>query len=328
MAKTFTYSLSLADMDANGRPLNARCSECGAIKSRTDFFITYSPSNPTGISKMCKPCCYKVAIKNNDLDRNGLYELCKKLDKPYIDKLYGDAQANSSLKVQSRLAKYFTLLNQDAGGYKNLGFEEGQQVIDKDSTIGRNKIPPYDANEAMEIFGVGWKSEEYKMLWRKYNLLLQSYPLRTEMHKEALIKYVKYAIREEISVANGDEAASEKWGRLAANTAKDAKINPNQLSVADLSDGMTCFSQLAAAVEKAQDIIPMLPQFKEEPKDRVDYILWEYINYARHLEGKPLVAYSDIYSFLDRRYNELKKHYAFMKMDEKGDFDEHNIGDE
>ena len=180
-------------------------------------------------------------------------------------------------------------------------------------------------SELKDLFGSGFTESDYRDMYKRYISLQNNYPLRTEMHKEALITYVKYAFKRDQAIADDDTDAVDKWGKLAAKQAQDAKINPNQLSAADLSDGMTSFSQLSAMVEKTIDIVPLLPEFVEEPKDRVDYTLWEYINYARHMEGKPLIEYKELYKFLETRYESLKRRYQFMKKEEDGHFDENDI---
>lgn len=320
-------------IDANGKRLNYKCSKCGNIKSRNEFFQCTSAKNRTGYSSICKECATAIAAPDGEITKEGMYELCNVIDKPYIERLYKESYRAKLKTAVSKISKYLNLVN---ASYKTQGFDSSEALRTDDTedevepTVQRKDLDDseYDKEVAIENFGAGWRAEEYKMLWKKYNLLLKNYSLRTEMHKEMLIKYVKYAVREELAVASGDVASAEKWGKLAASTAKDAKINPNQLSEADLSNGVTCFSELAAMVEKTQDVIPILPQFREEPKDRVDYTLWEYINYARHLQGLPLVKYSEIYDFLTQRYEELKKHYDFLELDKKGDFDNHNLGEE
>lgn len=183
-------------------------------------------------------------------------------------------------------------------------------------------------NELQDLFGEGFNERELRAMYRIYSRYLNNYPIKTVLHEGALARAVRYEYREISATAEGDTEAAAKWGKLAKDARTDAKMNPSQLSAADLSDGMTSFSQLSATVEKAQDIIPLLPQFVEEPKDRVDYTLWEYINYARHLDGKPLIEYKDLYKFLQARYESLKKRYQFMKKEEDGHFDENDIDSE
>lgn len=187
-----------------------------------------------------------------------------------------------------------------------------------------NNYPSFE--DLQDLFGDGFTETEYKKLYNKYIHIQNNYPLKTVIHEDALIRYVKYGFMESKAIANGDADAASKWGKLCKDARADAKLNPSQLSAADLSDGMTCFSQVTSMVEKAQDIIPLLNKFVEQPQDRVDYTIWQYINYIRDLEGKPLVEYKDIYGFLSKRYEENKNRYKFLKDEGNGDFDTNDIG--
>lgn len=200
-----------------------------------------------------------------------------------------------------------------------------EQVLEKinDNNENDSKI---SLNELIDLFGSGFNENEYREMYKKFEILKNNYPLKTEMHKEALITYVKYAFKRDKSISDDDIEAADKWGKLASKQATDAKINPSQLSAADLSDGMTCFSQVSATVEKAQDIIPLLNKFIEQPQDRVDYTIWQYVNYCRHLEGKPLIQYKDLYKFLKSRYQEYKMDYSFLFDEGDGKFDTNDLG--
>ena len=110
---------------------------------------------------------------------------------------------------------------------------------------------------------------------------------------------------------------AKTWGDLAMKQAERAKINPNQFSKADLQGGLTTIGEIAQAVEQNVDIIPILPQFKYRPNDAVDFCIWNYINYARDLEGKPLVEYKDVYKF----YDKMKDAYIASTGDPYGIFD-------
>ena len=164
--------------------------------------------------------------------------------------------------------------------------------------------------ELKDLFGFGFAENEYREMYKKYVSLQNNYPLRTEMHKEALVTYVKYAFKRDQAIANDDMDAADKWGKLCAKQATDAKINPSQLSAADLSDGITCFSQLAQAVEKEVDIVPILNEYIERPRDRVDYTIYMIIDYLRDLEGKSHIDYKDIYHYIYEQRDKNKKKWG------------------
>lgn len=175
--------------------------------------------------------------------------------------------------------------------------------------------------ELVKLFGSGFSKKGYEEMYQKYISLQSNYPLRTEMHKESLITYVKYAYKRDQAIANDDMDAADKWGKLCAKQATDAKINPSQLSAADLSDGISNFSKLVETVEKARDIIPILPKWLQEPQDGLDYYMWQEVQYLRRLENKPLIKYSDIYAFMGEQYQANKDKYDFIAREVDGNFD-------
>jgi hypothetical protein len=144
-------------------------------------------------------------------------------------------------------------------------------------------------------------------------MLRNNYQEKTAMHTEALLTYIRYRVKEEMSTAKNDMKAAKDWGQLAQKAAQDAKINPSQLSKSDLSDGLDTFGQLVRTVEQAIDIIPILPKFKERPQDKVDFTLRCYINYVRDLKGLPLVEYKDIYGFYEARKKEFEDRFEDLE---------------
>jgi hypothetical protein len=153
-------------------------------------------------------------------------------------------------------------------------------------------------------WGFGYPDEEYQAFERKYLLLRENYTEKTAMHTEALLNYIRYRVKEEICTAKGNVKDAKEWGSLASKQATDAKINPSQLSKADLQDGLNTFGELSRAVEQVVDIISILPTFKESPKDKPDFVLWCFINYIRDLKGLPLCEYKEIWQFYEDRKNQ------------------------
>lgn len=177
-------------------------------------------------------------------------------------------------------------------------------------------------NYIKSLFGEGFVESEYEELAKRFLSLQQNYPLRTAMHTEALTTYIKYAYKRDKAIAEDDIDSADKWGKLAAKQATDAKINPSQLSAADLSDGISNFGKLTEAIEKEIDIIPILPKFVTDPQDAIDFVLWQFINYNRRLQNLPEVKYSEIYSFLDTKVKDYRKEYKYLIPFPKGDYEE------
>ena len=80
-----------------------------------------------------------------------------------------------------------------------------------------------------------------------------------------------------------------------------------------MTGGLNTVGELVRAVEQVEDIIPILPKFKSRPQDKVDFAIWCYINYARDLEGKPLVDYEDVYRFYEERKKEYEKEFGSLE---------------
>lgn len=198
--------------------------------------------------------------------------------------------------------------------------------VDNSQDVGNGKDDKIELFELKNLFGDGFNEKEYREMYKRFVSFQVNYPLRTVMHKEALITYVKYAFKRDQSISNDDIEAADKWGKLAAKQATDAKINPSQLSATDLSDGISNFGKVVEAVEKAVDIIPLLPRWLQDPQDGLDYYIWQQTQYLRRLENKPLTKYSDLYAFMGEQYEKYKSKYNFIAREEDGHHDD-NKGD-
>lgn len=172
------------------------------------------------------------------------------------------------------------------------------------------------SQDMIDMFGEGYSRIEYKNMYKKYNDMQKNYTIQTNIHKEALLTYVRFKVKEELATAKGDVQEAQKWYQAAQDAADKAKLTPKQLSKADLQGGITNFSDIFKTVEEANERIPIFPEFRYRPNDAVDFILWCYINYERNLNSMPEVKYSDIYKF----YDEKKQEYMDMYGDPYGIF--------
>ena len=127
------------------------------------------------------------------------------------------------------------------------------------------------------------------------------------MHEECLREYCVNKVYETLAKAKGDFKQAKDWAAMAKDTAEAGKLKPSQMSKADLSQGLDGFGQLARMVEEKVDIIPILPKFVSQPKDKPDVVLWCYLNYVRDLKGLPPADYKDIYNFYEERRADYEK---------------------
>ena len=159
------------------------------------------------------------------------------------------------------------------------------------------------SEEMIRLFGEGYTSKEYQTMQRIYDDTKQDYPNISSNQKNLLLRYVRFAAKEEIATNSGIIADAEKWSKLTTEALK-------QLNSIDVQGGVTCFSEFFQKFERVKDVTRILPRFKYRPNDAPDFIIWCYINYCRRLEGKPEVPYEDVYKFYDEKVAEYVKQYG------------------
>lgn len=286
------------------------CTNCNKDVNISKFYKSYGQT-ASGLLPYCSDCCKTMSLDSaGNIDMDKFKNMLQKVDRPYIHSVF--------LENAKKYDNPFSII----GFYfKDLGLKQNRSLTYKDSIFEKENsddfdgvdnvadifnLSPHERNRLIDKWGFGYSDEELYSFEKKYNLLKNNYPEKTAMHTESLLTYIRYRVKEEISTAKGDVGEATKWGQLADKASERAKINPSQLSKADLSGGLSGFGELARAVEQAVDIIPILPKFKEKPQDKIDFTLWCYINYVRRLKNLPDAEYKDIYNF----YEERKKEYT------------------
>ena len=178
-----------------------------------------------------------------------------------------------------------------------------KKKIDEE-VISLDETPFEVTQDVIDLFGEGYTRLEYKKMMKKYNEMSQTYVIQTSIHKEALVTYVRFKVKEEIATSKGDVVEAQKWYSAAQSAAEQGKLTAKQISKEDLQGGIVNFSDIFTAVEGAKERIKIFPEFKYQPKDAADFIIWCYVNYERNLNNLPEVDYKDIYAFYDRKKKE------------------------
>lgn len=216
-------------------------------------------------------------------------------------------RSNRPVSEKNKISKEYTDIKTELSGKSKVSnkkiFKENEELFEV-------------TQEILDLFGEGYSLIEYKNMYKKYLEMRDTYVIQTNIHKEALLTYVRFKVKEELATASGDVEEARKWYGAAQDAATKAKLTPQQLSKADLQGGITNFSDIFKAVEESNERIPIFPEFKYRPNDAVDFIIWCYINYERNLNNMPEVPYSDIYKF----YDEKKQEYIDMYGDPYGIF--------
>lgn len=291
---------------------NIVCSSCGESKPEVEFFT----SNNTTLHKSGKyPYC-KDCLRNQCLDTSGIFniplfqQVLKAIDRPFLYDILAISEAENPSNIIGVYLRNMALKKHRMKKWSDSVFEAPKKNISRTAKPKKKSDQFVLTNEIKEFFGGGYSDDEYEAMQRKYNFLRKNYQETTNMHIEALISYVRYKVKEEFAIADNNTSDAKVWSDLANKAATAAKINPSQLSKADLMGGLNTFSELSQAIEEAVDVIPILPQFKARPSDALDFNIWCYINYARDLQGLPLCKYEDVYAFYDRRKEDYVKQYG------------------
>lgn len=238
-------------------------------------------------------------------------------DKSFVDSesdgfVHKTYNVNAKQKKERLTNRYTDIIEN-----KSIVSSESHFVKTKNEEIISSDEDVFEVSQDMiDMFGEGYSRIEYKNMYKKYNDMQKNYTIQTNIHKEALLTYVRFKVKEELATAKGDVQEAQKWYQAAQDAADKAKLTPKQLSKADLQGGITNFSDIFKAVEEANERIPIFPEFRYRPNDAVDFILWCYVNYERNLNSMPEVKYSDIYKF----YDEKKQEYMDMYGDPYGIF--------
>ena len=295
---------------------SATCVNCGRLLPKSSFYKDKSSAASLDYIPICKICSNEIALVDGVFAQEGVFEYCRRINKPFS---YGAFSVSRGKKIAeaNKLAEY--LRNISTPKMANLTFADGEQTL-RTETV--SELAENERKECEDLFGYGFTDEEYKAALRLYNKMTNNYPLKTNMHQQILADWAMTKAKEIQAMASGKVEDAEKWGKRADAKATAAKLNPSQLSAADLSEGINSFSKLTEAVERARDIIPVLNTYRDRPQDKVDYTIWQFINYCRKLEGKPTVEYREIYAFLNEQYESQKDLLKWLKRDKDGKYDE------
>ena len=298
------------------------CTCCGKLQISNNFYKSYSilyKKNTESRMSICKACILYVYAdyleKYND-KKMAVYEVCKKLDVYYSEALFDSANIQAEKNNNSVCKIYFQKAN-SLGQYKNLTFDDSgttnsitvEQTVKK---VDKNECEYLQQNDILSTlkdkFGLGYPNNEYALFEKKYQELRPSFQLLTTMHEECLREYCINKVKEGLAKSKGDFKEAKEWASMAKDVASSGKLNPNQMSKADLSGGLDTFGQMSRMVEETEigELMRVLPVFMDKPKDKVDVTLWMYINYVRDLKGMEECEYKDIYDFYNKRVQEYE----------------------
>lgn len=291
------------------------CQQCEKEYSIMNFYQTNSPFSSDGKVDVCKKCVKNI-VDEDDIET--IYNVLQIMDLVFISDVWENAYESKGETFGNYIRQINSLTQYKNMRYKDSSFSEKSKPKKKKGKIAEeiSKIPLRDLTDKWGDY----PEEELRAFEKKYVQLINNYSEKTAMHREALLTYIRYRVKEEIATAKGDIKDAKEWGGMASKAATDAKINPSQLSKADLTDGLSTFSELSMAVEKEVDVIRILPRFKARPNDALDFNIWCYVNYIRDLKGLEPCTYEEVYQFYDKNIKDYIEQYG----DPYGIFEEDN----
>ncbi|MCP1459631.1 hypothetical protein RJD11_09495 [Bacillus velezensis] len=285
------------------------CAACQKEKDKESGFYNSRSSlyEKTGKVPICKTCLKKNIDYNNI---ESIYTVLQQIDVKF-DPLYWE---QAEKRKTDTFSAYMTMANSlkqfNGTGYKDSIFtkEDKTNVTANEEESQTSQDIDSDYLEKLkEKYGYGYPDDDYLLFEKKFLQLKPSFQLLTTMHEECLREYCVNKVYETLAKAKGDFKQAKDWAAMAKDTAEAGKLKPSQMSKADLSQGLDGFGQLARMVEEKVDIIPILPKFVSQPKDKPDVVLWCYLNYVRDLKGLPPADYKDIYNFYEERRSDYEK---------------------
>lgn len=305
---------SIKKEEKNPTPKKVCTGECKKEQAITNFYNSNSNLFADGKAPICKKCLKKM-INYDYIDT--IYDVLQSIDVPFIETVWESCSEAKGDTFGTYLRQINSLPQYANMRWKNSSFTNELTEFDNGIVTNKPSISKAEKQRLVEKWGY-YDDEELLLFERKFDALKNNYPQKTAMHTEALLTYIRYRVKEEISTCQGNVTEAQKWGQLADKASERAKINPSQLSKADLSGGLNGFGELSRAVEKAIDMYDILPRFKERPQDKVDFTLWCYINYCRRLKNLPDADYKDIWKF----YNDRKEEYKLKDTEREFKFED------
>ena len=309
------------------------CAKCGR-KLKTDEFYACA-TKPMGLLPVCKSCLYDTVLDVNGVNRQGMITFLKYVDMPFIQSEYEDSvtkftnipkrAVSDYLCVKLRKLSYCNLHFKDSifESYTDLDLEEQEEVIDLKDTVQNEMDTPEQevkqkqtkikrVKELREKWG-NFDSVDYlERCERLYQEVVQGgYVIKSSMHDLSLRNYCKLQVDWDIAQETKDYNAMRELKQPLKDARTDAKLNPNQFKPTDFTNGgANSFGEIAQMVAKRDGFIQLPMKFFIQPNDVLDFLMYELINYDRHVLGLPECTYDEVYKFYIDAINEFNETYG------------------
>lgn len=315
------------------------CFECGQKKPAKDFYL--NANNPLGICSICIECCFNMCVDESGefLIRENFIALLRKLDRPFWQSKYRLYCQKFDGYPRKILGNYISYINRKENANKTFAdsvYEEEPEIEQHYDSDERDYVEDYKEDEGAN----GWeqtgdkenslykqekdeKSSRKSKLqekWGKFTSLEYlerceqlykdivdgGYNVMSAMHEVSLKNAVRIQIEHDIAFEKGDYERMKILAPMMKTARDEARLNPKQIKEDFQSNGASVFSEMSLKVNQAKGYTYLDMGYFAQPKDDVDVMMFEYVNYCRHMLGLPeMEDYGELYAFYLKRILEI-----------------------
>lgn len=163
----------------------------------------------------------------------------------------------------------------------------------------------YDMKSLKIKWGEDYKEKDIVKFENKYSELIKNYEIKTSAHDEFLRHACIASVRANECMAKNDVDGAKTWMGIFKDVTSAGKLQPSQMSKADLSGGLNNFGEFWKTVEQSKNILSVLPEMYESPRDKADFVIYCLIQYVRRVKSLPDIDYKDVYKF----YEEMESQF-------------------
>jgi hypothetical protein len=250
---------------------------------------------------------------------DSLKTVLRTIDKPFIAHVWQSSletkdPVGNMLRMLASLPQYKTLT------WENSVFESTSSVAkrqdDNDETeyldptvsSNRDKIVSHKvSDELYKKWGRSFKPSEILDFEEAYENLAPSFQIENANQEGYLKLACINQVKAMYAMATDRTKEAKDYMDMFHKITQAGNLQPAQ-NKKDLTQGINSFSEMVKKVEQSEDVIHILPQFRERPQDKVDIVIWAFVNYIRNLKGLSDVTYEEIWRWYDSR----KKAYEDM----------------
>lgn len=324
-----------------------KCFECGSMLDVTQSYYK-NPASVNGHCCICKDCCLALVLDDTGdfVVRDKMIALLRRLDRPFFQTTFlkfCESNDGYPLRILGGYIgsinrggyKEYTFSDSDFGdspevqeAYKEMGYEidnsENESLIVDETNVGTQTGDTDNSTYKKTREVTTSRKTELQTKWGKFdridylercevlynNIVAGGYQIMSAMHDVSLKNAVKIQVEYDMALESGQY---EKMNKLASQlkTARDeARLNPKQIKEDFAQSGFSTFSEMSLNINQGRGNIYTDMKFIANPHDDIDVLMFEYVNYCRHMMQMPeMEGYGDLYGYyLNRAYEITKKH--------------------